>query len=1153
MSTPASLATDDDPTAEPPDAPTAGGLFYLAGATDGTLQWKAERFQLVNWGGFEGRVQFDLHPGATLLSGASGTGKSTILDAYIALMMPSDTAFNGASNDAVAGRARSGDQRNLLSYLRGKTDTVADAKTGREVDQLLRGNGVATWGAVGMTFINDNGGRFTAFRVYHVPAGATSFNEIKMRMATFDGSLDLADLAPLAAQSFQPTALKAAISGLRTYETYSAFASTLHTRLGIGANGDGAKALRLLVRIQSGHQIRTVDEMYKEMVLERPATYVAADRAIQHFDDLEAAYLAMQSEQAKAELLSPITERHQTRLNAKAEQAAFDTFGVAKPGDTPVVLWRLRTEEHLLHRAVEANRTARIAVADQLRQAKPAENTVVRELDATKEAHRREGGGLLEQMTSDLAELEFTAEDRRRRRQELADRITALARPLATKQDFDDLRANATSFLQTYEQQRTATQDRRDAVLTATVPLSTRRTDLRDERTSREGRAGRVPRQLDDLRRAAAAAAGMQPEDLPFVAELIDLAPDEARWRIAIETVLGASARTMLVPLNELEAFSRAIDPLRLPGRLSFEGARHSAPQPFVGDPERIAGKLLFQDSPFSAWVQDHLSQSQRNLRCVERSDMLAGAGGSVTLAGQTRQGNRGAHGRNAQANIIGFSSAEALAEIEAELDAIERQLAVLDEQRRAADDELKHLERTVAAYEAVNMSSWQDIDVADVETRIADLTARRRQILASDDQLRALAEHVTHLTGQLEQLQSARYGLEARTTVLDEEHESLVDQQDVVSEQLHRIDAEQRIRLDDAQTERLDLEFARAAAPRDPMLLADFSANLARLSTQLLAALETARSDADRAEADLLRIFGQYQQTWEDPNLGQSVESYPDYALILDNIVSTGLHERRNQWRQRLTEWSGQDLVPLAGEMDNSVRDIEDRLKPINAILSGLDFGATQDRLRIHLRRLTHEHVTQFNRELRKLSSGATKDVPEHKLEGRFKDLQRFMAQMRKRDDPRTIADLSDRDRLLDVRRHVEITAERVNATGDRLSTYTALGGKSGGESQELVAFIVGAALRFRLGDDDRVRPRFAPVFLDEGFVKSDAEFAGRAVRVWKGLGFQLIVGAPLDKVTALEPHMDEMLAITKNTQTRYSFVHRIEDPTARPSDPAA
>ena len=140
-----------------------------------------------------------------------------------------------------------------------------------------------------------------------------------------------------------------------------------------------------------------------------------------------------------------------------------------------------------------------------------------------------------------------------------------------------------------------------------------------------------------------------------------------------------------------------------------------------------------------------------------------------------------------------------------------------------------------------------------------------------------------------------------------------------------------------------------------------------------------------------------------------------------------------------------------------------------------------------------------------------------------------------------RRAAAVSDRDRLLDVRRHVEISAERYDyLTGELRATYRTLGEKSGGESQELVAFIVGSALRFRLGDEMRSRPRFAPVFLDEGFVKADSEFAGRAVQAWRGLGFQLIVGVPLDKVTGLEPHMDELLAITKNSHHPPGLDHR-------------
>ena len=338
----------------------------------------------------------------------------------------------------------------------------------------------------------------------------------------------------------------------------------------------------------------------------------------------------------------------------------------------------------------------------------------------------------------------------------------------------------------------------------------------------------------------------------------------------------------------------------------------------------------------------------------------------------------------------------------------------------------------------------------------------------------------------------------------------------------------------------RLDAEFAAAASPDDPEDLARFHENAGRLQARLNDAVATAQVEVEHVDRELAAIFRGYQLQWEDPNLGTGAESYPDFARILADIEATGLAQRRSEWRRRLTEWSGQDLVPLAGAMSASVEEIEDRLEPINAILRRLEFGAEKDRLRIRLRRLAPAHVQVFVRDLRELSRGSTRELGEEQMEARFAQLRRFMDQLRR---PENAAD-GDRDRLLDVRRHVEVSAERYDRlTGELKATYRTLGEKSGGESQELVAFIVGSALRFRLGDEMRSRPRFAPVFLDEGFVKADSEFAGRAVRAWKGLGFQLVIGVPLDKVTGLEPHMDELLVITKHTETHLSSIYAITD----------
>ncbi len=236
------------------------GLFTeqtVALPADDTMQWRAALMQLVNWGGFGGLTTVPLRGEATMISGASGVGKSTILDAYTALMMPSDTKFNGASNDAVAGRARGVGQRNLLSYLRGAVDVVDDPRTGRPVEKLLRGKGGDTWGAVAMTFVNDQGGRFTALRTYYVPRRAARSADVQMQLVTHEGALSLQVLEAAVADRFHANTLKKLFPGVRVHRTYAEFSAVLHARLGIGAGGDGAKALRLLARIQAGNQVRS--------------------------------------------------------------------------------------------------------------------------------------------------------------------------------------------------------------------------------------------------------------------------------------------------------------------------------------------------------------------------------------------------------------------------------------------------------------------------------------------------------------------------------------------------------------------------------------------------------------------------------------------------------------------------------------------------------------------------------------------------------------------------------------------------------------------------------------------------------------------------------------------------------------------------------
>lgn len=1138
---------------------TVDGLFErrdVATPADDTMQWRAALLQLVNWGGFGGLTVVPLRGDATMISGASGVGKSTILDAYTALMMPSDTKFNGASNDAVAGRARGAGQRNLLSYLRGAVDVVDDARTGRPVEKLLRGKGSDTWGAIAMTFVNDQGGRFTVLRTYYVPRRATRSGDVQMQLATQDGALPLDTLEVAVPERFHANTLKKLFPSIRVHRTYAEFAAVLHARLGIGANGDGAKALRLLARIQAGNQVRSVDELYKDMVLERPSTFAAADRAIEHFDDLDTAHSAMRTEEQKLELLAPIADLHDRKVAAGRRLAELDSYGVTLDGDTPLRMWLLRTHLRLIESAVADNRADRASAIDELGTTTSAERTYLADLEAAKESHRAAGGSTLQSLALSLEQEQVVRDDRLARREVLQERLLPLIdatdaqapdvdAALLSSESFAVLQMHAQQWLSGFQREQERIRRERDAVLRDQFPLSARQAELRRERASLESRAGRVPARMDELRAEVARASGLDVDELPFVAELVDVAPDEARWRTAVETVLGASARMMLVPLDRLEGFSAAIDGLRLRGRLTFEGVELDLPDLGPADPERIAGKLVFKDSPFSGWVQAHVGEPSRNALCVESAHELAGAGFRVTVEGQTRNGRRGAHGRNDARNIIGFSNADAIAEVDAELADLEERLDGVGAEVAQLDRRSRVLEQQRTSYDVLVAARFDDLDVDASDRRIADLERRRSEILESDDGLQALEVQIAELTTRLEETRRARYAVEQRQRELNAAHGDLVDAEDVVKDRLQAMEDAGEVVLSAEQEAALAVDFAAAASPADPDDLDRFAESSQRLAERLRAAVGDAEAELRRVDEDLAQVFRVYKLQWDSPNLGATADSYPDYARILDDIRGEGLAARRSEWRRRLTEWSGQDLVPLVGAMAASVEEIEDRLEPINAILRRLEFGASGDRLRIRLRRLAPAHVQTFMKDLRTLSSGSTTELDEEALEKRFAELSRFMQQLRKPSQVGDVAtSLTDRERLLDVRRHVEVSAERYDhTTGELRATYRTLGEKSGGESQELVAFIVGSALRFRLGDEMRSRPRFAPVFLDEGFVKADSEFAGRAVQAWRGLGFQLIVGVPLDKVTGLEPHMDELLAITKNSTTHQSWITPITD----------
>lgn len=1102
-------------------------------------KWRIESLQMANWGGFHGRHQVLFAEGSTLMSGASGTGKSTLLDAWIALMMPSDTPFNGASNDA-GGRARSAEQRNLLTYLRGKMDSARVDGSDQLRDHVLRGrNGEHVWGGVAGTFVNDAGRRFTVARLYFLRAGAAVNSDVATSYATFEGYLDLAGLEALAASRFDKRSLKSV--GITPYDTYREFEDTIHTRLGIGGGDGGRKAMRLLARVQAGMEVKRVDTLYKAMVLEKPGTYAAADEALAHFADLEASYAKMVDEASKMKALARLPELQDDLAQAEATAALVAAFGSDRTGPTPFALWRLRTERALLDTAVEANRAEYTGATATHAQAKAEFERHTERLDQIAEEKRAAGGDAIDTRNHEIYRLTALQDEVYDENVKFQFRTEAIGLVVPeTASQFAQAQADAADFLAGHAEREAALRSQVDAVNEELAPLTTAKRDLMEEKASLAERKGRgmMASGLHNARVQMAHAAGLDPfEDLPFVAELIDVLPDEQQWRKAIETTLGGIARTVLVDRRRFEHLSAAIDPVKIRPRIRFQAVDLAEHEDYRGDPDYVSGKLAFKDSPFSHWVQDRVTADAVDHLCVPDSKSLNGPQARVTPAGQTRRRDRGAHGESGDGYVIGFTNEQRLADTEHQLDELEPRIEAVRDRIREVQARIADLGRQKEAHTFVADTRWADIDHLSIGRRIEELTQEVARLRASSSVLDQLQVEQERLAALRDKATKAAVLAGERLEKLTKEHAGLVDEQDDVSDQIEQIEADQTAMVSPKQQDYLDKLFASSWDSSD---LRGFNSNVRGLRQRLRDEGAAALTSARRATSAMESMFEQYQQRWSVNNLGVSVASAEGYREILDRITSEGLHERRNKWRREFSSWSSDDLLQLNDAFDKALADIEDRLEPINRILATLPFGG-KGVLQIKHRRLKNDEVSHFRRELRTLSSDLPVEMTEDQVERRFKKLREFMALIAI-PEGHTKSSTSLRDRYLDVRQHVVVNAVCQDASGTEVATYDSLGGKSGGETQELVAFIVGSALRYQLGDETRSRPRFAPVFLDEGFVKSDSEFAGRSVRAWQDLGFQLIIGAPLDKVTALEPHMDLLLTVTKNPKG-LAFVHRLAD----------
>ena len=122
-----------------------------------------------------------------------------------------------------------------------------------------------------------------------------------------------------------------------------------------------------------------------------------------------------------------------------------------------------------------------------------------------------------------------------------------------------------------------------------------------------------IPWKAAERRDQIAHAANVPAADLPYAAELIDIADGQERWRPAAEKVMRSFGMRLLVPEHHKKAISEYIDNHDMRGLVEYSivtAASAHQPRP---RPDTLAGKLTVDtDHPCGLWLCRSAGQEVR-------------------------------------------------------------------------------------------------------------------------------------------------------------------------------------------------------------------------------------------------------------------------------------------------------------------------------------------------------------------------------------------------------------------------------------------------------------------------------------------------------------------------------------------------------------
>jgi uncharacterized protein YPO0396 len=1057
--------------------------------------WVLGELEVFNWGPFSGFHRAEFDPAGTAIIGPTGSGKTTLVDALMTLLV-SKPKYNLASTGGHES------DRTLISYVRGVLG--GDGTDGRE--QVVRPGKTITgvcatyrWGEeslrlAGLMWTDGNSRAAGDLKRRWIFSQAKDQTlESWLRLLHEESSRELKRVGRETAQ-------------LRIFDSKKAYLAHSRKFFGVGEN-----AFTLLNRAAGLKQLNSIDEIFRELVLDDRTAFDRALEVASEFDNLAGIHAELETARRQQASLEPVAAEFRKLENARARLANQQELKQIIP------VWFALAGQKIW--------TAKLGQVEHDRQEKQTEliqlqqqaSSLKSHVDTLRESYLKLGGNAIGDLETSIKLCDENVGERRRHASEYLQMVQGFSldealTEVALQKNQAILSERLPSIHASHAEAERETLDVKSRQRDAENQAATVKAELQKV-SNRPG--SNIPSKFHDFRSELAGELSLKESELPFLAELVEVTPDQANWRGAIERAIGSERLRILVPDRNLKAALRWVNNRNNRLHVRLQSASKQV-NPQEGFDDGFVRKLNFKPHPFVNVAKVMLARLDRH--CVDSSDDLQNVEHGMTVQGMM-SGRRGKFEKQDQRRLnenwmTGFDNKDQLESLELQHTELSESIREATAKCNECFSKQKTLGHQITAIEQLSKLEFATIDLNGAQLQLADLKKRLKSLLDPESDASQAKIAFESEAEKLERLNSAINELAGGIATLKERHSQTSQQLEWTVQRIGKgLNAEQELLANKQMPIPDDIEAASLdAAEREAT--ATFDDKLKKQTEKVV-------DHEKRLVRSMVKAKG--EDTGALVDVGSELDDVPAYLEQLRVLNEEALPEKRKRFIKYLNESSDQGVTQLLAGIQEEVDMIEQRIYDLNRTLSKVDFRSGRY-LQLQPQRIKHERLRSLEAAMRKLRNAALKD---DEGASHYRALQAVVAILHEAGDNRR---QQGSRALLDPRYRLEFYVVEVDRqTGKQSPKRTGSQGGSGGEKELMASHILTASLSYALCPTESSRPLYGSVVLDEAFSKSSPSAATRIIEALGIFGLHPIFVTPNKEIGLLKRHTRKVICVQR------------------------